>query len=402
MELLIKYKNYIASIIIFLLVILLATLGSRASTRVIIWLDDQPQPIYVHSNSNMPMKILEQAGINFSEQDRLLINGTQIPIDQPLQNPTRELIHVRHSHQIELSMEGQSSSFHSSAETLGEALWENNIILRSSDILSLPMETPLNTDLQVTLQKSQLLRIAVDGKEIKLLSSAATVGQALTMAGYSLQNQDYSLPAESEPLPADRAVKIVRVREEIQLQPTSIPFEAEYVANPEMDIDTQKLLQAGEYGTSMARVRVRYEDGQETNRVTETEWIAKAPVIQKYAYGTKYLIQTTSTPDGIIEYYRSASVWISSYKDTGSRTASGKWPTKGDVAVNPTWYKYMKGSRLYIPGYGIGTIVDVCPGCVGKPWIDVFLPTAEYVGWHTTQTIYFLTPVPANILWILE
>jgi len=402
MDILKKYSMYLIGASVVLAFILLAALGSHASTRVIIWLDDQPQPIYVHSNSNVPMKILEQAGIKISEQDRLLINGTQVPIDQPLQNPAQDLIHVRHSHQIELSMEGQSSSFHSSAENLGEALWENNIILRSSDVLSLPMETPLNADLQVSLQKSQLLRIAVDGKEIELLSSAATVGQALTLAGYSLQNQDYSLPAENEPPPTDRVIKIVRVREEIQLQPTSIPFEAEYVANPEMDLDSQKLLQAGEYGTSMARVRVRYEDGQETSRLTETEWIAKAPVPQRYEYGTKYSIQTTSTPDGVIEYYRSASVWITSYKDTGSRTASGTWPVKGNVAVNPTWYKYMKGSRLYIPGYGIGTIVDVCPGCVGKPWIDVFLPTAEYVGWHTTQTIYFLTPVPANILWILE
>ena len=402
MEIVKKYHKYFIGASALLLFGLLAVLGSRASTQVSIWVDDQPEPIILHTNSNIPARFLEQAGIEFADQDRLLVNGMQESIEKPIQNPDQVLLQIRHAHQIELSVEGQELTFLSSAPTLGQALWENNIILRSSDVLSLPMETPLNSDLKVSLLKSQPLRIVANGKEFELLSSAETVGQALMLAGYSLQNQDYSVPGENEPLPADRTIKIVRVREEIQLLPTSISFNSEFVANSEMDLDTQKLVQAGEFGISMARVRVRYEDGQETSRVTETEWIAKAPTTQQYAYGTKYAIQTTSTADGIIEFYRSASVWITSYKDTGSRTASGKWPTKGDVAVNPTWYKYMKGARLYIPGYGFGTVEDVCPGCVGKPWIDVFLPTAEYVGWHTTQTIYFLTPLPTNILWILE
>ena len=56
----------------------------------------------------------------------------------------------------------------------------------------------------------------------------------------------------------------------------------------------------------------------------------------------------------------------------------------------------VRALRLYIPGYGVGTVVDVCPGCVGKPWIDVFISTAQYVSWHTTETIYFLNPPPAN------
>lgn len=402
MKIIQKYRPYLIGASVFLLLILLAVLGSHASAQVTIWVDDQAQPIILQTNSSKPAEFIKQAGISFGDHDRLLVNGKETSIEKPLQNPAQVLLQIKHAHRIEFNADGQDFEFISSAPTLGQALWENNIILRSTDILSLPLQTPLKSDLKVTLQKSQPLRIVENGKETELLSSAETVGQALTMAGYSLQNQDYSVPAENEPLPADRVIKIVRVREEIQLQPTPIPFDSEYVANPEMALDTQEIMQAGEVGINMARVRVRYEDGQETNRVTEAEWIAKTPVTQKFAYGTKYSIQTTSTPDGIIEYYRAVSVWITSYKDTGSRTASGKWPTKGDVAVNPTWYSYMKGSRLYIPGYGFGTVVDVCPGCVGKPWIDVFLPTAEYVGWHTTETIYFLTPVPSNILWILE
>jgi hypothetical protein len=33
---------------------------------------------------------------------------------------------------------------------------------------------------------------------------------------------------------------------------------------------------------------------------------------------------------------------------------------------------------------------------VGKPWIDVFIPTDQYVAWSRTETVYFLPPAPDN------
>ena len=398
-----KNARYIlaGAAVILALILLLVIIFNNASPTVTVTMDGQDKPLKITARSNIPSVFLKQAGLALTTEDRILVNGIQVSADKPVENIGNAVIQLRKAHQIELTLDGKLSTFRSAAPMLGQALWEQSIFLRFADFISVPLETPLIADLKVTIRRSQPVRILVQGQEITLPTAAENIGQALAQAGISLQNLDYSIPSENDLIPANRTVKVVRVREEILMQPKAIPFTSEYGADAQLEIDSQKVVQAGEYGLRIARVRVRYEDGKEASRKTEAEWVAKAPVTQKYAYGTKVDIQTLSTPDGVLQYYRAISVWITSYKDTGSPTASGKWPAKGDVAVRPEWYKVMKGARLYIPGYGIATVTDVCPGCVGKPWVDVFFPTSEYVGWHKTEMIYFLTPVPANPLWVL-
>jgi resuscitation-promoting factor RpfB len=391
----------LGSAAILVLTLLMVILINNTTTTVTVYLDGEENPLKITTHSYIPAVFLKQAGLALAPEDRVLVNGIQVSVDKPVENIGKAIIQFRKAHQIELTLDGKQSKFRSAAPTLGQALWEQSIILRTSDFISLPLESALTSDLKVSIRRSQVVRILVQGKEISLPTAAEKIGQALAQAGISLQNLDYSIPSENDPIPADRTIKVVRVREEISMQPKSIPFTTEYVADPLMEIDTQKVVQTGEYGLRITRVLVRYENGKEVSRKTEAEWVSKVPVTQKFAYGTKTDLQILSSPDGTIQYYRAISVWITSYHDTGSRTASGKWPAKGDVAVRPEWYKFMKGAQLYIPGYGIGTVTDVCPGCVGKPWIDVFFPTAEYVGWHKTEMIYFLPPVPANPLWVL-
>jgi hypothetical protein len=61
----------------------------------------------------------------------------------------------------------------------------------------------------------------------------------------------------------------------------------------------------------------------------------------------------------------------------------------------------MVGQQLYVPGYGVGTIGDVCGGCVGKYWVDLGFTDEDLVGWANWTTVYFLTPVPDNPIYIL-
>lgn len=383
--------------------LLVLTLLLRSSFRhsLTIFVDGMAQPFTVRSRSTAPAEFLKDAGFTLRGEDRILVDGLPVAAGREIEGAAEKVIQYFRAWRIKVNIDGQAMDFYSSAPTLGRALWEHNIFLRAADAISLPFETPIKQDLTVTIQRSQPVRILLSGGEINLPVAAESVGQALAQARIPLQNLDYSQPAEHEPIPADRTIRVVRVSEEIKMQPAAIPYTTENVPDDQLDLDEKKLVQAGEYGLKIARMRIRYEDGREVSRKTEAEFIAKAPVTQKYAYGTRASIRTLSTPDGVIEYYRAVSVWITSYRDTGSPTASGKWPAYGDVAVRPEWYRALKGSRLYIPGYGIGTITDVCPGCVGKYWIDVFIPKADYVGWHKTDTVYFLTPIPANPLWVL-
>lgn len=398
-----KNARYIIPGVGGILLLVLAMIFLNPSVNEIkIFMDGQDQPILIRSRSNIPLEFLNQAGIIINAEDRILVDGIRVAVNKPIENLTAKTVQLFKAHKILVDEDGREIEFLSSAPTLGQALWEKNIFLRYADVISVPLNTRIQNDLKVAIIRSQPIHIQLEGREIELAAAADTVGEALAQAGVSLQNLDYSLPDENSAIPADRNIKVIRVSEEIKMQTTTIPFTTEYVADNQLELDSQKLIQAGEYGIKISRIRIRYENGKDVQHNVEAEYIAKAPVVQRYAYGTQANIRTLSTPNGTIEYYRAVSMWITCYHATGSRTASGTWPAYGDIAVRPEWYKALKGSRLYIPGYGIGTITDVCPGCIGKYWIDVFVDTCSSTqGWHKTETVYFLTPIPANPLWVL-
>ena len=63
----------------------------------------------------------------------------------------------------------------------------------------------------------------------------------------------------------------------------------------------------------------------------------------------------------------------------------------------------MQGQRLYVPGYGFGVIGDIGAGYPdGRPFIDLAYSDDDFVGWHQWVTVYFLTPVPASIIYVLQ
>jgi len=249
----------------------------------------------------------------------------------------------------------------------------------------------------------------VDGKQVPIQSSARTVGEALAGAGIPLLGLDYSVPTEKEPLPLDGQIKIVRVTESVLLAQKPIPFESELQASAEIPLDQTQILQPGETGLSVQRIRIRYENGNEVSRITENETLVRPPKTRILGYGTKVEIKTAVVDGVSIEYWRAVQMYATSYSpcnsgvaNCGATTASGKDLRKGVVGVNRTLYFSMLGRGVFIPGYGHATIEDLCGGCVGKPWIDLGYSDSNYQPWHSWVTVYFLTPVPQNIISVLE
>jgi 3D (Asp-Asp-Asp) domain-containing protein len=137
--------------------------------------------------------------------------------------------------------------------------------------------------------------------------------------------------------------------------------------------------------------------------------VARQPQNEILGYGTRVVVRTITTAEGTFEYWRAVNVYATSYSPCqlgipnycNSVTASGAQLVKGIVAVRLSWYRYMKGAGVYIPGYGTGIVADVGGGIPGRYWIDLGFTDADFQAWHQNTTIYFLTPVPTNILYIL-
>jgi uncharacterized protein YabE (DUF348 family) len=381
---------------------------ARASWLVV---GDGEKTHWLWASRHTPRQALNQLSLNLSTGDQLQTLNKTIDLDQLLDSDSSQAYQIVRASQIDLMVDGEQITLTSIAPTLGSALWEAGIQLSESDHLTPPAETRLNGQpVEARLERARPIVIQTKGQETRYRVVASTVGEALAAAGFALEGLDTSVPPEEAPLPVDGRIRIVHYDEEILLEQETQPFGLEYRPLDSIDLDTQQVVQTGEYGIVARRVRILYRDGEEISREIEDEWVAKQPQARVIGYGTRINLRSVDTPAGPVQYYRAVQVYATSYSpcrigiagQCSDRTASGATLQKGVIGVIRSWYNVMRGQRVYIPGYGFATIEDIGAGVSGQHWVDLGYSDDDWVGWARPATVYFLAPVPANLLYILD
>lgn len=70
---------------------------------------------------------------------------------------------------------------------------------------------------------------------------------------------------------------------------------------------------------------------------------------------------------------------VTAYTHTGNPTATGTMPQRGTIAADPNILPY--GTRLFVPGYGYGIVVD-CGGSIKGNRLDLFMESRqEAIDW---------------------
>ncbi len=239
-------------------------------------------------------------------------------------------------------------------------------------------------------------------------ATSRTVGQALALRGLAPQGLD-KLSSEAEPYSAGTEQIPERIVDQLEITQKSLPYNFVTQLDSNLEIDSSKVTQVGSYGLALQLNRTRYVNDTAGETRLESETIIKPPVDEITGVGTKTTIKTLDVGGTTIEYYRALSLYATSYSpcrsgtpECHSGTASGAPAAKGIVAVVSRWYPYMAGARVYIPGYGFAVVGDLGGGIPGKYWIDLAYSDDDFVSWHSYVTVYFLTPVPDNPLYVLN
>ena len=384
-------------------------IACQPTTLPTVTIIDNENIFTLNTNERVPSALLNQAGITLNPNDRVLLNGLPTDLDEPI-TTYPITIQLRRALPVTVDSAEGEKQIRSSAFTIGEVLQELSIWLRAGDETSPSLNSPIpNSPITIYQLPSQELTITTNGTTMSIETSAKTVGEALAEAGMPLIGLDYSLPAENESLPANGQIRVVRVTESMQLAQKHIPFESELQASADVPLDQTQIMQPGEPGLTVQRIRIRYEDGEEVSRLTEDETLVRPPKTRILAYGTKVEVKTATVNGVQIEYWRAVQMYATSYSpcrsgtsECHSGTSSGKSLRKGMVALREDLYLALQGQQLYIPGYGFASVEDVCGGCVGRPWIDLGFSDNNFEPWHSWVTVYFLTPVPANVIYVLE
>ena len=363
---------------------------------VFVTVDSQTTPLWTPLTN--PADILANAGVSLTDSDRILIDGTPATIDQLAQWPVPvSSIDLHHAVTLRIHDADGTHTLQTTSATVGEALFEAGITLYLTDSTTPDLNTPLTSDLDISITRARPVEILADGATIHTRARGRSVADALTEAGVALVGLDYAIPAESTALQPGMSIRVIRVHEEIEATQEPIPFETVYQADANVELDQRQVAQAGQAGVQENRVRVRYENGIAVSRSQPETVVTQAPVNKIVSYGTNVVVRTLDTPDGPVSYWRVLRMYVTSYHpvEGDNTTATGKTLQRGIVGADIHLLPY--GSKVYVAGYGVGEVQDTGPSRANPLWLDLGYTSEDYRGWYGYHDVYLLTPVPANI-----
>ena len=260
------------------------------------------------------------------------------------------------------------------------------------------------------LERSIPFSVVSGGTRLPVRGQGRTVGEALASAGIYLFGRDVAKPDLSEPLTRNLTVRVDRVSEQVEIVQETTAFQTLWDADPEIELDQSRLVREGQVGILLRRFKLTYVNGVRQDERLEDWWVQQEPLDALMAYGTKVVVRDLESPSGTLQYWRRLRVLVTSYspstagQSTSSPhygvTRSGKKAGNGVVAVDPTVIPF--GTRIYVPGYGIGVAEDTGGAIIGKH-IDVCYDDDDLVIWRRWVDVYLLAPAPPeySIRWVL-
>ena len=352
---------------------------------------------------------LLESGLTLGPRQELLAGQSVLDPGRWQTAPLPDHLAIEQSRLPVVLEDGREQQEHmTTAVTVAELLVETGIILEEGESVSPPPETLLAEQMVVRVQRTLPLTIVADGQTLAVRSAGGDPTAVLATAGLSLGELDYTIPTLQTTLRAGDTLRVVRVREERLAADEVVPFQTVYQPSAELDLDAKAQLSPGTPGLKQRVTVVRYEDGQEVSRVDEGEVIVQEPVNEVIGYGTRIVTNVVDTPEGPREYWRVVRMRATAYTAASSGkapdhpaygiTASGRLAGTGIVAIDPNVVPFR--SEVYVPGYGIGFAGDTGGGVKGR-WIDLGYDEDELQTWNGYADVYYLTPVPAEITYLL-
>lgn len=352
-----------------------------------------------------PYDILKSAGIHLGPSDRVYLDGTLAPKDElPLWPVPVTQIMVERAVTIHIEDGGQRQTRVTTADTVGDALFEAQIVLYLADQIQPDVSAPLTEAMTIRIQRAQPITITADGQTFEARVLGGSVREAVAQTGILLADMDYTIPSADTPVAAGMQIEVVRATETLVTENEVIPYQTVYQPDETLELDTRAIIQGGLNGTAQIIYRVRMENGVEIHREQISSAIVAEPVDEIIAYGTQIVLRTIDTPEGPREYWRVLRNMVTtSYHPAAlggdDVTSIGMKLQKGIIAGDPNIIPYR--TQLYVPGYGLGIMADTGGPRRTPYWLDLGYSDADFVGWSTRADVYLLTPVPEKINYLL-
>lgn len=241
---------------------------------------------------------------------------------------------------------------------------------------------------------------------------AATVGELLGRQGILVGPLDVVSPDLEVPIEDGLVVTISRIARNFENAETPIAARVVWRGDPNVPLDRIQTRTVGKPGRIATRARLTHRAGEAPDRdLVESRTLQEA-VDTVFVFGQKITRFTFTTLEGqSLAYWRKTRMLATSYSAANAGTPEDKpWygytfsgEPMGNGVVAADLDIVPLRTRLYIPRYGHGTVLDTGSGLSGLH-IDLGYADDEYVSWYRVVDVYWLWPPPADpseIVWIL-
>jgi uncharacterized protein YabE (DUF348 family) len=283
---------------------------------------------------------------------------------------------------INIAVGDERRTIWTTADTVKELIQQENLDVTQHDKIEPALDTKLETDLSLTIDKAFQLTLNVDNKNQQVWTTSTTVADFLKKQNVTLNELDKVEPALTNKVDQEGAITVTRIEKVTDVVEEPIAFDVVTQSDNNIEKGKQKVIDSGKEGKREKHYEVVKENGKEISRKllkTETVEESKNRVV---ALGTK-VVQTVSTAsvsrnnDSVKkEFYVKSTAYTAHCSGCSGTTATGvnlrANPGAKVIAVDPSVIPL--GTKVHVEGYGYAVAADTGSAIKGNK-IDVFLPS---------------------------
>lgn len=278
-----------ATVIAFVLIVCIftATAFAGVTGEYDVVINDNGKEYTVTTEETQPIEILNEANITLGANDKLNIAGFEAGEGGVITIDRLNTVYIKYDEII--------TAYNVYADTVAEAFSEIGVNTENCQIDYSP-SARVENGMIINVAGAKTVILNADSTSLTISAIGSTVADVISLAGISLDGDDYVEPALDTAIEDGMEITVYRVTVKTETRKETIKFSTETKQNSDMDTGTSEIEVAGQNGEKQVEYRVTYINGRETSKEELSSTVTKEPVTEVKVVGTK---QGSVEPNGV-------------------------------------------------------------------------------------------------------
>ena len=278
-----------ATVIAFVLIVCIftATAFAGVTGEYDVVINDNGKEYTVTTEETQPIEILNEANITLGANDKLNIAGFEAGEGGVITIDRLNTVYIKYDEII--------TAYNVYADTVAEAFSEIGVNTENCQIDYSP-SARVENGMIINVAGAKTVILNADSTSSTISAIGSTVADVISLAGISLDGDDYVEPSLDTAIEDGMEITVYRVTVKTETRKETIKFSTETKQNSDMDTGTSEIEVAGQNGEKQVEYRVTYINGREASKEELSSTVTKEPVTEVKVVGTK---QGSVEPNGV-------------------------------------------------------------------------------------------------------